>query len=134
LTESDWWDLIDQKPTDTELRLGFACWLQDEKNDAVAAQAVRWMVRTRRRVFAQDYPPNKWSWCGPGAEGFSRESFRSYRSYLPPLLFVQLTGRRWVSSGVDYETRRAGEQDLIEAYRKALGADWQPEELDQESP
>jgi hypothetical protein len=127
MIENDWWDLIDKDPADADLWLAFACWLQDEMDDPVGAEAVRWIVGTRRRVFAQEYPPNNWSWCGPAAEAFDHNSFRSYRSYLPPELFSELTGQRWVSSGVGYETRRAGDEDLIAAFRKAVAAGWQPE-------
>jgi hypothetical protein len=64
MTADDWWALIDASPDDAELRQAFAAWLQDEADDPVGAEAVRWMLRTGKRPEHLLPGSKRWQQCG----------------------------------------------------------------------
>lgn len=60
-TPTQWWALLAQSPSDWDLRLVFADWLEDH-DEPELAQGQRWQVEHRRRP-ERIQPGNGLAWC-----------------------------------------------------------------------
>lgn len=58
MTQKDWDKLLDKSPSDCDLRLAYATWLQDELDDIRAADFQRWMVSSH--IFPWHNKHNWW--------------------------------------------------------------------------
>jgi hypothetical protein len=124
MTETDWWNLIDQSPDDRDLRIAFSCWLQDECDDPVGAKALWWQVAHDRRLHREV----TFHWYDAGG-GWNKR--RGTEARLPSAVFRCLAEGDLISSGGAtwrwYSWRWEAERDLVRAFRRAVAEGWDPD-------
>ena len=115
MTEQQWWLLINKSPRDKELWEAFACWLQDEADKPLRAQAVWWKL-------AEDRWPRKdskfeiWNWVNQTDISIYND-FSWRLCILPVCLFINLQPRNAIRNNMFsvYCTLNIAESALLDA-------------------
>ena len=104
-------------PDDWQARSVLADWYE-EAGDQASADAIRWMVRARKRPYG-NRAACFWFLASAGAVNTDPESD------LPEPVFARLSGEALVPEAARrYGTRRAAEEDCHRAWRAAREGGW----------
>ena len=121
MTDTDWQALLDEKPTDRELRRAYATWLQDEADDADAAEAQRWCARAGKspHYYSKSEPERQepfWVWVAQSWKDIATVDDYDH-AVVPNNLFAALSGPVLASCRT-YASRAEAEADLARAWRQ----------------
>lgn len=116
MTEQHWWLLINKSHQDRELWQAFACWLQDEADQPLRAQAVLWKLN-KDRWARKDSRQEIWNWINKTEEK-THNTLTWKHCLLPDCLFKELKSRKKNAGGncfCNYRSLVSAESELLEA-------------------
>jgi hypothetical protein len=112
------YETLSRAPNDWETRGILADWYEDAGQQAVA-EALRWMVRERKRPYSAQGRSYHWF----NAVRVSTDS--DSESDLPEPLYLQLTAREGLGTVFrDYTSLREAEEDFYRAFGEARRLGW----------
>jgi len=107
-----------QSLNDWQARSVLADWFE-EASQQHAADAIRWMIRARKRPYRATNGTYHWFNAARASNDADPESD------LPEALYVQLTGKEGLPMSFrDYDTLRAADEDFYLAWRAAREKGW----------